>query len=74
MTVGMTLTLNDEEKKALIKAADILQEIIEEPLFENCSALFYSGGVYSQVDFSDIADMASVLTDIAEAKDLEPGL
>lgn len=71
MTVSTVVTLSQEEKKALIAAIDVLENLLNFPYSDQYSTVYYSGGYYDNLDFDNLSEMMRMLDDLANAKDLE---
>ena len=69
MTISTVLTLNQEEKKALTAAIDVLQEIFDNT--EQYSTLYYYGGYFDHLDLNDLSEMKQMLDDLVNGEDLE---
>lgn len=69
MTISAVATLNQEEKKALIAAIDVLHEILNHS--DQYSDVYYSGGYYDHLGFDNLSEMERMLDDLANAEDLE---
>lgn len=69
MTVSTVVKLNSEERKALIAAVDVLQEILDHS--KQYSDMYYSGGYFDHLDLDTLSEMNQTLYDLANAEDLE---
>lgn len=69
ITTSTIATLNQEEKKALRAAADVLHVILDNS--EQYSAMYYSGGYFDHLDLDNLSKMEQMLDDLANAESLE---
>lgn len=72
MTISTVVKLNEEERKTLRTAVDILHEIYNNSYVSSqCSDVYYSGGFYDHLDFDELSSMEQMLDDLATADYLE---